>query len=142
MGSNPGYQLKYFLLYQLIQHTTTYTARFMKIYTNCMEVQNTRFASFEFDNNFCKSLKNSTKSVVIFWVNWWQNILIWQKITCNHNHYFLLQVEELRIVIWHIFWRRDPIHTAYLVYSSQRGFSWLFWISKAVFIMIWHLDKR
>ena len=55
---------------------------------------------------------------------------------------FLLQVEELRIVIWHIFWRWDPIYTAYLVYSSQRGFSWLFWISKAVFIVIWHLDKR
>ena len=30
--------------------------------------------------NLCKSDKIS--SVVLFWVNWWKNMLIWQKITC------------------------------------------------------------
>ena len=28
--------------------------RFTKIYTNCYEIQNTRFADFEFQKNLCK----------------------------------------------------------------------------------------
>ena len=33
-----------------------YFVRFTKIYTNCCEIQNTTLASFEFQNNLCKSL--------------------------------------------------------------------------------------
>ena len=33
--------------------------------------------------NFRTICVNMTKSVVIFWINWWQNMLIWQKITCT-----------------------------------------------------------
>ena len=39
---------------------------FTKIYINCSKIQN-----------------NLTQSIVIFWVIWWQNMLIWQKITCT-----------------------------------------------------------
>ena len=39
---------------------------FLKIYINCSESQN-----------------NLTKSIVIFWDIWWQNLSIWQKITCT-----------------------------------------------------------
>ena len=41
-----------------------------QIYEDCSKIQNTCFASFEFQKNiFCKS-SNLTKSVIIFWVNW------------------------------------------------------------------------
>ena len=43
--------------------------RFTKIYTNCSEIQNSALLAL-------------TKSVVVFWVNWWQNVLIWQRTTC------------------------------------------------------------
>ena len=46
--------------HQSIQNILTDFDRFTKIYTNCS--------------------KNS-KSNVVFWVNWWQNILIWQRTT-------------------------------------------------------------
>ena len=42
--------------YQLIQNLTTDFVRFMKIYTNCSEIQNLQNLCFEFQNNFCKSL--------------------------------------------------------------------------------------
>ena len=57
--------------HQLTQNTADNFVRFTKTYTNCSKIQNTSFASFEFQNNFCNSyFVNLTKSVVIFWVNW------------------------------------------------------------------------
>ena len=54
-----------------------YNDLFCQIYKNCPEIQNTSFES-------CNSI-NLAKSVVICWVNWWQNMLIWKRITCNNN---------------------------------------------------------
>ena len=33
--------------------------------------------------NFRTIPVNLTKSVFIFWIDWWQNMLIWQRITCT-----------------------------------------------------------
>ena len=41
--------------HKLTQNTITNFVSFTKIYTNCSEIQNTSFASFEFQNNLCKS---------------------------------------------------------------------------------------
>ena len=46
--------------HQLTQNTMTEFVRYTKIYTNCSQIQ-----------NLCKS----DKSIVIFWVNWWQKQL-------------------------------------------------------------------
>ena len=46
--------------HQLTQNTMTEFVRYSKIYTNCSEIHN---------------LRKSDKSIVIFWVNWWQKQL-------------------------------------------------------------------
>ena len=55
-------------------------------------VRSTYFAPInpKYNDWFCQIYKdlnklfvNLTKSVLVFWVNWWQNMLIWQRITCN-----------------------------------------------------------
>jgi hypothetical protein len=46
--------------HQLMQNAMTEFVRYTKIYTNCSEIQN---------------LRKSDKSIVIFWVNWWQKQL-------------------------------------------------------------------
>ena len=64
------------ICHQLTQNTTTDFVRFtqivLKFKTHVLQVLN-------FIRTICKV--NLTKLVVIFWVNWWQDMLIWQRIT-------------------------------------------------------------
>ena len=69
--------------HQLTQNTTTDFVRHTKIYTNFSEIQNTSFASFEFQNNLCKSDKVSLYT-------WWQKVLIWQRIASKFLNWPIL----------------------------------------------------
>ena len=39
----------------------------------------------------CINICKSEKRVVVFWVNWCQNMLIWQRITCKGTHQDIVQ---------------------------------------------------
>ena len=66
--------------------------RFTKMYINCSEIQNTTHWTFALV---------LTKSVVVFWVNCWQNVLIWQGTTCairtNGKNFNPLGCRNIRI---------------------------------------------
>ena len=66
--------------------------RFTKMCINCSEIQNTTHWTFALV---------LTKSVVVFWVNCWQNVLIWQGTTCairtNGKNFNPLGCRNIRI---------------------------------------------
>ena len=68
-----------------------YNDWFCQIYTNCSEIQNLQNCVL----NFKTICLNLPKSVVIFWINWWQNMLICQRITCTY------QASDLYPISWH-----------------------------------------
>ena len=61
-GLDAAYHIKVILCqinivcHQLTQNMKTDFVRFTKICTNCSQIKNTSFASFEFQNILCKSL--------------------------------------------------------------------------------------
>ena len=69
--------------HQFIQNMTTDFVWIMRIFINCSKIQNLQNMCFWISEKFMKILINQTKSVVIFWINWCQNMLIWQRITCS-----------------------------------------------------------
>ena len=70
----------YWHLYRFFFVRLTYFVRFTKICTNCSEIQNT-LQVLNLRAN-CVNLRRSDK-IVIFWIIWWENMLIWQRITCS-----------------------------------------------------------
>ena len=73
---NTGHSLSDQHCHPITQHMANYFVRFTKIYTNWFEIQNLQ------NLNFRTICVNLTESVVIFRVNWWQNMLIWQRTAC------------------------------------------------------------
>ena len=70
--------------HQLTQNMTTDFVRFFDDLHKLF--RNSKFAKLLFFN-FGTVFVNLTKSVVIFWGNWWQNMLIWQKTSCGCGSY-------------------------------------------------------
>ena len=68
-----------FALSEYTNFTPNMMTDFCQIYTNCLKIQN----GSPIMNNLCESSKKWRKSIIIFWVNWWQNMLIWQRTSCG-----------------------------------------------------------
>ena len=68
------------LCHQFTQTWPLILSDLQQFFTNCSEIQNLQNLCFEFQNN-CVFV-NLKKLVVVFWVTWWQNMLICQRTTC------------------------------------------------------------
>ena len=69
----------------IFSHPNTTTYFFFRLSWNSKH----KFCRFWISEQFVKIFVYLTKSVVIFWINWWQNMLIWQRKTCKIMNLFL-----------------------------------------------------
>ena len=65
------------------QNTTAYFCQIFEYLHKLFWNSKHKFCKFWILEQFVQIFVNLTKSVVIFWVSWWKNMLIWQRITCT-----------------------------------------------------------
>ena len=80
---------------QLTQNTTT---DFVSFTQNVLKFKTCKTCVYNFRTN---DFVNLTKSVIVFWVNCWQNMLISQRLTCTDVIVTLTMLEEIVMCIVH-----------------------------------------